>query len=247
MSKYVSKFLLVLGIIVIVYIILLSITTNFNIGNLMVLFTGIFLIIHETIWHKLSKNNIIKTFKILIYSGFIFLFGMIFFIGMSSNTNPSNFKENAVIVLGSGIHGEEISLTLKKRLDKSIEYIHKNTDAVIVVSGGQGPQEDITEALAMERYLISKGIPKNKILKEDRATSTYENFVYSKKILDNQFKEPYKIAYITNNFHSYRSYKLAEISGLDAYSYNAFTDLSSALPSYMREVLAVIKLWIFKK
>lgn len=247
MSKYISKFLLILGIAITVYIILLSITTNFNVGNIMVLFTGIFLIAHETIIKKLSKNKFIKFLKITAYIGFTFLFTMIFFIAISSNINKTNFDEDALIILGSGIHGEELSITLKIRLDTGIEYINRNENAVIVVTGGQGPQESISEALAMERYLLSKGIPKDRILKEDKATSTNENFRYSKKILDNHFKKPYKIAYVTNSFHSYRACKLAQLAGLEAYSHNARTDLSSALPSYMREVLAVIQLWVFKK
>ncbi len=57
----------------------------------------------------------------------------------------------------------------------------------------------------MERYLTEHGIPKEKILKEDRSTSTEENFEFSKEILDSCFEDDYTIAYITNDFHTYRS------------------------------------------
>ena len=106
---------------------------------------------------------------------------------ISGGTDNITYKEDAIIVLGAAVRGEEISGALQKRLDVAIEYYQKNPDVVIVVTGGQGPQEDITEALAMERYLLANGIPKEKIIKEEKATSTYENFKFSKVLLNEYF------------------------------------------------------------
>lgn len=247
MKKIINKGFIIVGILISIYILILCTITNFNIGNLMTLGIGILFILFGTIWDRLPKNKIVKLFKFTVYLGITFLFSMIVFIYLSSNTKLSQFNEDAVIVLGSAIHGEEISLPLKSRLDKCIEYIKKNKDAIIIVTGGQGPQEKITEALAMERYLVKNGVDKNKIIKEEKATSTNENFKYSKEILDKYFNSPYKITYITNDFHSYRASKLAELAGLDATSYNTKTAYSSIAPAYTREVLAIIQLWIFKK
>lgn len=247
MKNLLNKFIIILGSAIILYILALSFITNFNIGNIMVFVFGLFLVALPTVWKKLPDNKLIKIMKFLIYCGFIFIFSMIILIFILSNTNKTDFNEDAVIVLGCAIHGKTVSPTLKNRLDKCIEYANKNKDAVIVVTGGQGPQEDITEAQAMKEYLVLNGIDENKILMEDKSTSTNENFKFSKKILDSYFNRPYTSAFITNDFHSYRASRLAQLAGIEVKSFNAKTDLSSILPSYMREVLAVIQLWVFKK
>ena len=126
-----------------------------------------------------------------------------------------------------------------------MEYSIHNPKAIIVVSGGQGPQEDITEALAMERYLISKGTPKERIIKEEESTSTYENLLFSKNILDDIFTDPYKTVVITNNFHIYRATRLAENLGLDATHYHGKTSWYSIPVNYARECIATLKFWIF--
>ena len=99
-------------------------------------------------------------------------------------TDTVTYKEDAVIVLGAGLRGENLSLILRNRLDAAVEYYNENPEAVIVVSGGQGPDEDIPEAEAMERYLYEQGVPLNKIIKEDKSTSTEENFKFSKELLE---------------------------------------------------------------
>ena len=90
-----------------------------------------------------------------------------------------------MIVLGAKVNGTEVSNTLKLRLDKAIEYYNKHKSVNIIVSGGQGNDENITEALAMKNYLVSNGVNINNIIEENKATTTLENIIYSKKILDN--------------------------------------------------------------
>jgi len=247
MKKTLKILSLLIGLFIFIYGTLFSIISNFNIGNLMVLATGLFFILFGTLWDKFPNNKIIKTLKITVYAGFIFLFSTMIFIFISSKTNPADFTEDAVIVLGTAVHGERPSTPLILRLEKCIEYTKKNPKAIIIVSGGQGAQEDVTEAYAMKKYLTKKGIKAENIIEEDKATSTNENFKYSKIILDNYFNKNYKVAYITNDFHSYRSYKLAKLNGINALSYNTNTNITAVLPSYMREVLALIQLYIFKR
>lgn len=98
----------------------------------------------------------------------------------------------------------------------------------------------------MERYLVDKGIPKQFIIKEEKATSTYENFQYSKELLDEYYKKrPYQIAFVTNDFHIYRASLLAKAAGLNATHKHAPTAWYSLPMSYLREVLAVLKHWVF--
>ncbi len=162
-------------------------------------------------------------------------------------TDTVTFNEDAIVVLGSGIRGEMLTVGLKNRLDSAIEYCKGNEDALIVVSGGQGPQEDITEALAMERYLLSQGIAADRIIKEEQATSTYENFAFSKEILDEEFKEGYSVAFVSNEYHIYRASSLAKIAGLEKTTHTHSTTVwYTVIPSTLRECMAVVKMWIFK-
>lgn len=171
----------------------------------------------------------------------------ILFIAVFGQIDTATYKEDAVIVLGAGLNGDKITLPLYYRLEKSIEYFNANPNAMIVVSGGQGRNETITEALAMERYLLSIGIPKNKIIKEDNSTSTYENFLLSKKLLDTHFKNEYKSVFITNDFHLFRANELSKIVGINSNYLHAKIQWYIAPVNYIREVLALIKLIILRQ
>ncbi len=97
----------------------------------------------------------------------------LFACGARDNADGS---EKAIIVLGCGIDGERVSPKLARRLDKAIEYFNEHPDKPVIVSGGQGAQEDIPESTAMKRYLVSKGVPDGMIIEESKSTSTFENF-----------------------------------------------------------------------
>ena len=185
--------------------------------------------------------------KILVVAGIILfcaeliLVGFIAIYGQSDNIT---YKEDAVIVLGAGIRGDRVTLPLKMRLDKVVEYHSKNPDALIVVTGGQGFQETVTEAYAMEKYLIEKGVDKNVIFKEEKATSTNENMRFSKIILDGKLKENYDIVVITNNFHIYRGVSIAKKEGFkNVFHMHAELQWYNLVPCYLRESLAVLKMW----
>jgi len=122
------------------------------------------------------------TVCVIIFGIICLVTGMISLHLYGTNDNVT-YHEDAVIILGAGIKGERLSLTLKYRLDKGLEYIALNPNAKIIVTGGKGPGESITEAEAMRRYLVSQGIENDRIIIEDKATSTYENLMYSSEFL----------------------------------------------------------------
>lgn len=89
---------------------------------------------------------------------------------------------NFILVLGSKIYGENVSPLLAKRLDKAINIYKQNFNKpLIIVSGGQGKDEIVSEAVAMKKYLLYKGISEYNIILEYKSTSTYENMLFSKK------------------------------------------------------------------
>ena len=80
---------------------------------------------------------------------------------------------------------------------------------MIIPSGGKGPDETISEAAAMKQYLLDKGIPEDKILPEDQSTTTRENLIFSKKIIDSR-PGGKRTALVTSNYHVYRCLVLAK-------------------------------------
>lgn len=157
-----------------------------------------------------------------------------------------NEKTDYVLVLGAGLRGKEPSLTLSKRLITSVEYLKAHPEVKVIVSGGQGEGELITEAEAMKRYLIKNGINKERIIKEEKSTSTKENIIFSKNILDKiEGDKNHKIMLITSDFHMFRAKYLARKNGLTVYGKSAKTPTFVFINYMIREYFAVIKSFIF--
>ncbi len=177
-----------------------------------------------------------------------------------------------IIVLGCQVRGTRITKSLRKRLDKTIEYMHEvqaddmtgksginNEDSIfnnennkaekednkitknikIIVSGGQGNGEDISEAQAMYDYLVQNGIPADIIIKEDKSTNTEENFRFSENFIEDKSA---KIGIVTNNFHIYRAKKLAHAKGLDNITGIPASSDNVLFINYMvRESIGIVK------
>ncbi|MCL2183218.1 MAG: YdcF family protein [Chitinispirillia bacterium] len=165
------------------------------------------------------------------------------FLAVYGKLDNAEYNEDAVIVLGTAIRGEQVSRSLAKRLDKAFEYYGKNPGALITVCGGQGFQEDIAEALAMERYLVAKGVPPEHIIKEDKSTSTYENLSFARDALKPHFPQGFSCVIVTSNFHIYRASRLARYAGIPANHIGAPTVWYTIPVNYLREMLAVAKMW----
>lgn len=118
-----------------------------------------------------------------------------------------------IIVLGAGLFGETPSLSLRTRLEAARDYLLENPDTVAVVSGGQGEDEDITEAEAMRRYLENAGIEPERIIMEPDAKSTAENLEFSFDIIASRGDENASVAVVSSMYHLYRAKELASSMG----------------------------------
>lgn len=242
MKNIIKIIIAAIGGIIAINGIALFFVSNVNTGNFLTVILGAAIIFIALAFERTAKW--LKVLLITCLSLGILCSSFLVIYGASDNTT---YKEDAIIVLGAAVHGKTPSLTLKKRLDAVVEYHKQNPDAIIVVSGGQGAQEDITEAEAMETYLQNHGVNPDKIIKEEKATSTYENFIFSKEILDKQFGGDYKTAFITNEYHILRSTLCAKRVGITDISHlHSNTNLSYLVSGSLRECLAVVKYIIFK-
>lgn len=216
-------------------------------GTIMPAIIGIVLILYsfKPFWEKYIKVN--PFFRKLAYwlflvmlTVFIIAEGCIILGGIYS-PEPENQPEY-VIVLGAGVKEDGTpTLTLLNRLEKCITYANEHSETYIVVSGGQGKKEPESEGHAMAKYLIERGINPERIIIEDKSTSTMENFKFSKMLIDN-VKE---IAFITNDFHVFRSTILARRNGFKAYGYGTPTPGIVLINSHLREFFALFKSLIF--
>ena len=127
---------------------------------------------------------------------------LLYVLILPSFSRPEVF--DAIIVHGCAlIHGDQISRILAERLETALWLYHYGADKpLIVLSGGRGDDETITEAEAMRRYLCEQGVPDEHIVLEDRSHSTEENLHFSWKLLS---KVPHsRLALVTSNYHLFR-------------------------------------------
>ena len=123
-----------------------------------------------------------------------------------SFADESDAPVSAVIVLGAGVNGETPSLTLRTRTDAAAAYLEEHPDVPVVLSGGQGPGEAITEAECMRRALVRRGVDESRLYPEERSTSTQENLRYSRAILEELGVDPaQRVAIVTSDFHLCRA------------------------------------------
>ena len=247
LTKITRAVMLVLGLFFFIDSIFMAAASNFTIGIILTFALGMFFICAAVFYNKIkemTQKGFLKVFRWIVICGLIFSFGICGFIYIYGNLPTATHSEDIIMVLGCAVKGTLPSQPLAARLDAAAHEYEKNPSAYILVSGGQGFQEDISEGQAMEDYLIRKGIPSDKIIKEEKSTSTNENFKFSKEILDERFGD-YSIAVVTNDFHLYRACCIAKLAGLSVNRIKAKTPWYSAPMMYSREVLAVLKLWVF--
>jgi uncharacterized SAM-binding protein YcdF (DUF218 family) len=243
MKKTVRILSITAGALLIGNFILLILISNINLGMVPVVGLGAVLLIYGILFDRLPCKKIISS---LLALGLVAIMSFGSFLAIYGGQDTADYTEQTVIVLGCGIRGERVSVGLAKRLNKAAEYHKKNPGAMIIVSGGQGPQEDISEALAMKRYLIDKGIPENKIIMEDKSTSTITNFRYSREIMEEKGMDLSSAVFVTNAYHVYRAASYAKDEGFVNIAHLGTDIIWYTVPmNYMREMLAVIKMWVF--
>lgn len=116
-----------------------------------------------------------------------------------------------LIVLGAQVREDGPSAVLKYRLDAAAQYLRENDSTTCIVTGGKGATEPISEGEGMKQYLVSVGIPEDRIIVEDKALKTVQNIQYSKALMSSPDAPT---AIVTNNFHVTRALALARGQGL---------------------------------
>ena len=166
------------------------------------------------------------------------IFGAVCILVFSGVAGKDPEGMDYVIVLGARAKEHAVSNSLKKRLDKAIEYSEKNPDTILVLSGGRGKDEPVSEAMAMYQYLVYNGVDPDRLLLEEQSTSTVENIAFSKVVIERHRSaqksgkgrppkalgsegapkvedKPLEIGVLTSNFHVFRAVMIARHWGME--------------------------------
>ena len=146
-----------------------------------------------------------------------------------------------MVVLGAKVRPDGPSVSLMDRITAAAEYMEENPQVIAVVSGGQGPDEPMTEAECMYRELVKLGVDPDRIWREDKASSTWENLRFSIRLIEEKTgQRPEKIGLLSSEYHLFRAKLFARDSGVEAVGIPAHTTrLSQMVNHFMREVAGV--------
>lgn len=198
---------------------------------------------------KRPAKRILTAILALMLAGVV-AFGVLLGLVLSGGRDKVQGEPRTMIVLGCQVKPWGPSILLQDRLDKALDYLEDHPDMTVVVSGGQGADEHISEAQAMYDYLVEQGFPAEQILMEDRSANTIQNLRYSMELLAEEgYDVTDDIAVVSNGFHLTRVRMLWNRVCGDDYNLSTLAAPSSHLPSrikmYIREPLALVKSFIF--
>ena len=218
---------------------------SWSVALLVILFAVLDRLSKERRWARACLRGLAG----LLIAGFGFFLAMEAIVLRDAHTDAEGRDLSCVIILGAGVDGTVPSLSLKSRLDAALAFISDKPDLPVIVSGGRGPGEEITEAECMARYLTAHGVSAERIFLEERAVNTRENFAYSMHLMaENGIDPAESFAFVTSDYHIARGKRFAGVPwayGVAAHlPRGAYYDALEA-NYYVREAFALAYVLIF--
>ena len=231
--------------------------------NLLGLFLGIFIIVltllPDRLYLILLKSQKVNIFNLngpgpyiynfvesLIYLSIAYLECILIstiVIAIKATRKKLKYNKDYMIILGCQVRKDgKLTPLLKGRVDKALEFRNKQLeetgkDLIFIGSGGKGSNEPIAEGEAIKNYLIEQGINKKNILVDDKSTNTYENIMYSNKLIK---KKNANIAFATTNYHVLRAGLLATSQGLLLEGVGGKTKAYFWINAFIREFIGTL-------
>lgn len=243
-ARIINWIVLILGLGMIGYFLALGIFVRFgqSLSELW-LVGGVLCIGRFFVWNHIYRTKKYPPKRPVIILRTLFCMALAVFLAaecviLAGGIMPPQQNLDYIVVLGAKVNGREPSGALRNRIQVAKEYLEANPATIAVLSGGQGPDEEISEAQCMYERLTSGGIDPARLIIEDQSTDTSENLIFSRRLIP---ETDVKIGIVTNNFHIFRA--LATARGLgwtDVYGVPVATTLFS-MPHYlMREFIGVL-------
>lgn len=178
----------------------------------------------------------------------------------AANSVPDD-SAKYMIVLGAKVNGTVPSLEYQRRIEKALEYAKDHKELIVICTGGQGNDENIAESVAAYNYLLEHGIEESRLFKEEKSTSTTENFLFAKEaiaksmasfmssldgakdIIDHaEDLQPSDVIIVSSEFHLYRAGLIAKRAGYSNLSYLGSSGRQILkLHYYLREYAAYVR------
>ncbi len=192
----------------------------------------------------LNNRAINIAFILMFFTFFVFGFAFAGFLLYSIvyAIIPKRKKYDFIIIHGAGlINGERVTPLLQRRIDKAIDAFKKSTnpDVMIIASGGKGGDEKVSEAQAIANYIFEEtDVPRDKVILEDKSTTTYENLLFSQELGEKLVDNP-RFLFVTNDYHVFRTSTFARRIGMNGDGLGC-TTASYYIPSaFIREFVAI--------
>ena len=146
-----------------------------------------------------------------------------------------------VVVLGAKVNADGPSVSLWDRICAAYEYAEDHPDTILILSGGQGTDEPITEAECMFRELFWMGIDPDRLWSEGQATSTWENLHFSLDLIEAKTgQRPTKIGVLSSEYHLFRASLFAKACDVEFVGIPARTSRwGQRINHFLREVAGV--------
>lgn len=214
--------------------------------NLLSMLFSVLLCIYLVVWPaigNLGQNTSGTMLYTIISCIAVYVLSLLVVYSLSAVFNLFHLKKKRdadyIIVLGAGIIGSRVTPLLAARIEKGIELLCYNPNAVLIMSGGQGSGEDIPESKAMADYALDKGVDVEKIILEQKSVSTQENLCFSRELMN---KQKPQIIIVTTAYHVFRALILAKQQGIRCVGFGAKTKWYFTLNAFIREFVGYFKL-----
>lgn len=192
------------------------------------------------VWEKGSLGTAIY---IIISFSAVYLLALMAMYVLSALLNLIHLRKkrhlNYIIVLGAGLNGSQVTPLLAGRINRGIQLLERNPQAFLIMSGGQGPGENLPESAAMAAYAGEKGVDPGRILQEQMSSTTEENLRFSRALMEGA--RP-RVAIVTTSYHVFRALLLAKRQGMRCVGFGAETKWYFTLNAILREFAGYLKL-----
>ncbi len=192
---------------------------------------------------RFEKEKLYRVLAGLMAAGVCVIFiAMATVSGSGENAWAEAEQADYAVVLGCRVNGQTPSRTLRERLDLTLELMERNPELVVIVSGGQGADEEIAEGNVMAAYLEAHGADMSRVIAETRAHNTRENLQNSMALVG---RDDVSLVIVTSDFHVSRACWIAGTLDLETNGIGSrTTPIVVRWCDLLREVFAYCKAFV---
>lgn len=213
---------------------------GWRLTNGLALAAGVLTFAYLTIWPWIGDITQYNNMSILYayISGLaLYFISLLNLYKLTTVLNLVHFKVpqlDYLVVLGAGLAGDKVTPLLASRIDKAIQLYHKQPSVQLIMTGGQGADELVSEGFAMATYAYEKGLPPEAVIIEDQAVNTEENIAFSHQLMAS---DQSNFAVVSNHYHVFRALLLARDQGFKCIGFGAKTKWYFAINAFIREFI----------